>query len=110
MTRKLAFGLKRKSQAFTTPKALDLWRPKGRTAPALLYVLPHNEFSIAAAKYGYGGRAIGGFAVWGRWRWPMWQHDRLYLRADRADLFLHEWRHIETQSDFHGERHDHAID
>ncbi len=102
MARKLTFGLKRQSQSFTTPKPLDLWVPKGRKAPALLYVLPHNEFSVAAAKYGYGGRKIGGFAVWGRW----WEKYRIYLRADAAGrLFLHEWRHIETQDNFHGERH-----
>ena len=101
MARKLTFGLRRQTKAFTTPKALDLWTPKGRAAPALLYVLPHNDFARAAAKFGYAGRNIGGFAVWGR----LWQRDRIYLRADRADLFLHEWRHIEEQSDFHGERH-----
>ena len=99
MARKLTFGLRRQSKAFTTPKALDLWTPKGRAAPALIYVLPHNDFARAAAKHGYAGWAIGGFAVWGRW----WKRDEIYLRADRADLFLHEWRHIETQTNFHGE-------
>lgn len=101
MARKLTFGIRRKSKAFTTPKALDLWRPQGRTAPALVYVLPHNDFARAAAKHGYTGRAIGGFALYGLWCWPRWQHDRIYLRADRADLFLHEWQHVETQSNFH---------
>ena len=103
MTRRLTFGIKRQTKAFTTPKALDLWTPKGRAAPALIYVLPHNDFARAAAKHGYAGRAIGGFAVWGRW----WQRDVMYFRADRyAELALHEWRHIEEQSDFHGERHE----
>lgn len=97
MARRLTF---RQTKAFTTPEALDLWIPKGRKAPALIYVLPHNDFAVAAAKHGYGGRNIGGFAVWGRW----WERDAMYFRADRyAALALHEWRHIEEQSDFHGE-------
>lgn len=103
MARKLTFGIKRKTKAFTTPEPLDLWTPRGRAAPALIYVLPHNDFARAAAKHGYGGRNIGGFAVWGRWCWPLWQHDKIYLRADRADLFLHEWQHVEEQTDFHGD-------
>ncbi len=102
MSRKLTFGLKRQTQAFTTPKLLDLWTPKGRKAPVLTYVLPVREFLAAAAKEGYAGRSIGGFAVWGRW----WARDAMYFRCDRyAELALHEWRHIETQSNFHGERH-----
>ena len=103
MPRKLTFGIRRKTKAFAKPESLALWIPKGRKAPALLYVLPHNDFARAATKHGYGGRNIGGFALYGLWCWPLWQHDRIYLRADRADLFLHEWQHIETQSDFHGE-------
>ena len=106
MPRKLAFGLKHQTKAFTTPESLHLWIPKGRKDPALIYVLAHNDFSHAAAKAGYAGRDIGGFAVWGRWCWPLWQHDRIYLRADRVDLFLHEWRHVEEQRDFHGEGHE----
>ena len=100
MARRLTFGIRRQTQAFTTPKALKLWVPKGRKAPVLLHVLNHNDFARAAARHGYGGRKIGGFAVWGR----VWRRDEIYLRCDRAaPLFLHEWRHIETQSDFHGE-------
>ena len=103
MARKLTFGIKRQTKAFTTPEALDLWVPKGRKEWARIYVLPHNDFARAALKFGYAGRKIGGFATYGLWRWPMWQRDRIYLRADQASLFLHEWRHIEEQRDFHGE-------
>ena len=91
MARRLIFG-RRKTKAFTAPEEAELWSPKGRKAPALIYVLPHNDFAEAAAKFGYGGRKIGGFAVWGR----PFQYDRIYLRADRAaSLWLHEWKHLE---------------
>ena len=100
MARRLTFGLKGRTKPFSTPAELDLWLPKGRKAPALIYVLSAYDFSLAAAKRGYGERHIGGFAVWGRW----WRLDEIYLRNDRVSLFLHEWRHIEEQSDFHGER------
>ena len=103
MARKLVFGIKRQTKSFSTPAELQLWSPKGRKAPALVYVLSAYDFMLAARKYGYGDRSIGGFAIWGRWCWPLWQHDRIYLRADCAGLFLHEWRHVEEQSDFHGD-------
>ena len=100
MARKLTFGIQRQTKAFNTPKPLDLWTPKGRKEPALTYVLPHNDFARAAVKHGYGGRNIGGFAVWGRW----WARDAMYFRADRyAELALHEWRHVEEQINFHGD-------
>ena len=98
MTRRLTFGT-----AYRT-KPLELWRAKGRKAPVTLYVLPDPEFFAAAEKHGHS-RGIGGFAVYKR-RW--WERDEIYLRANRLDLFPHEWRHIETQSNFHdGERHEH---
>ena len=103
MGRKLVFGINRQTKAFNTPQELDLWIPKGRKEWVRLYVLSHHHFSIAAAMHGYGGRNIGGFAMYGLWCWPLWQRDRIYLRADRPDLFLHEWRHIEEQRDYHGE-------
>lgn len=104
MARKLFFGLKKKTEPFKELKPLDLWHPKGRKEWARLYVLPIRDFKIAVAKHGYDGRDIGGLAVYGRWRWPYMERDRLYLRADKAAaLFLHEWRHIEEQQDFHGE-------
>ena len=93
MPRRLTFG---------TPyrvKPLEMWRAKGRTAPVKLYVLPDPEFFTAAEKHGYP-RGIGAFAVWGRW----WETDRIYLRAGRLDLFPHEWRHVEEQRNFHGEK------
>ena len=90
MTRRLTFGTPYRT------KPLELWQAKGRTAPALLYALPDAEFFAAAEKHGHK-RGIGAFAVWGQW----WKKDAIYLRASRLDLFQHEWRHIETQSDFH---------
>ena len=97
MARKLTFGTSYRT------KPLEFWQAKGRKAPVLTYVLPDAEFFAAAEKYGFK-RSIGAFAVWSRW----WQpgKDRIYLRASRLDLFGHEWRHIETKSNFHkGDEH-----
>ncbi len=94
MPRKLTFGTPYRT------KPLEMWRAKGRKAPALLYVLPDTAFFEVAEKHGYK-RSIGALAVRGHW----WEHDRIYLRASRLDLFEHEWRHIETRSNFH-ERDD----
>lgn len=103
MARKLIFGLRKHTKPLTDPESLDLWVPKGRKAWAKTYVLSPKDFAVAAAKHGYGDRNIGGFAVWGRWCWPLWQRDAMYFRCDRyALLALHEWRHIEEQADFHG--------
>ncbi len=97
MARRLTFGTAYRA------KPLELWQAKGRKAPALLYVLPDKEFEAAAVEHGHE-RGIGAFAVWGHW----WQPDKIYLRAGRLDLFGHEWRHIEEQSNFHeGENHGH---
>ncbi len=96
MPRRLTFG---------TPyrvKPLEFWRAKGRLGWIRTYVLPDDAFFTAAEEHGFE-RNIGAFSVWGRW----WEKDRIYLRASRPDLFPHEWRHIETQSNFHkGKGHE----
>lgn len=89
--------------SFCTPvdvKPLRFWQAVGRSTPALTYVLPKEEFENMAAKHGYTSY-VGAFSVWGRW----WEKDKIYLRHNRTDLFLHEWRHIETQSNFHEDEH-----
>lgn len=100
--RKLAFGLRGHTVALTEPEPLDLWVPQGREAPAQTYVLPIKSFKRAAVKFGHPPD-IGAFAVYGGW----WVQDAMYFRCDRyAELALHEWRHIETRSNFHeGESH-----
>ena len=90
MPRRLTFGTPYRT------KPLEMWRAKGRLGWTQLYVLPDQEFFAAAEKHGYE-RGIGAFAVWGHW----WERNKIYLRASRLDLFPHEWRHIETQSNFH---------
>lgn len=90
MARKLSFGVPIRAKPLVT------WKAKGRKAPALLYVLSANDFERAAKKHGYKTK-IGAFAVWG----GDLQKNAIYLRYNRLDLFGHEWRHIETQSNFH---------
>ncbi len=100
--RKLAFGLRGRTLATTEPEPLDLWTPKGREAPALTYVLPVESFKRMAVKFGYLP-TIGAFAVYKR----LFGMDAMYFRCDRyAELALHEWRHVEEQSNFHGD-HEH---
>lgn len=95
MPRRLTFGTSYRA------KPLEMWKAKGRLGWIRLYVLPDPEFFVAAEQNGYK-KNIGAFAVWGRW----WEKDRIYLRAGRLDLFGHEWRHIETQTNFHKGEND----
>ena len=94
MGRKLEFGI---GSDIDDVEDLELWVPQGRAEPVLLYVLADGPFDEEALKYGYEPQQIGGFAVWGE----NTMIDVIYLRHNRLDLLVHEWRHIEEAKDYH---------
>ena len=91
MTRKLTFYTP------PAPQPIKFWQPtKGE---AFLRWLPDKEFEKLAIANGFPP-SIGAFSVWGG---GWWQQSKIYMRATRFDLIVHEVQHIETKSNFHAE-------